>query len=682
MNRIKNNFLSKFVICIMCFMLVFSCSTLKTSISFADDDVSKQNLEIETHSVFIHTPTHSAIHNNKLFFVDEFDGLIKIYDLTQDNEKFLEKTLSIESYSVLDTAYSNGYMFILAKQNQTTKIIAVKLDESNDSPAKQIEVSENIDSFDKIDISSFGTDSETKYLLSLTPKINSTSTNPLVIVLNNNLETTKLVTITPVGDTEDNTLIKFLTLKSSETNYYFIFGFNHILFYSPCTLSTIESSSGTESASLTQFPGDAIPKDSELSISDVNLIQVSNEQSADFETAFVLTFSSTIASENNATTSVYSYSINNDDATQTRFSSLINMASHTNTTCISVSDKYLIYPNEQTIVYQEIVKKNETSCTKKQKTIKNPEVVASYSLPENYTYYTANKTTTILPTPWSDTPLHVVNNNDDVVVIGTGKIKNTDSEIIDYNLCLYTAYDNNMTLTNYIGFIPKTDLSQKSPYVNNDYSGVFTVAKGTMLYSQPTISKINTPKTDLTQGFEVGEPKPIADNSKIKLESTICKYTSNGRVFVRVLVNETETGFIDADKIIFPNPSVDFIVTNASIKSDDTKVYNEDGTIFDTLNKGFRVRINGTRNTKTGYTSISYNDEYGNVYTGYILTDTIKANTWSTLQILGSVLIAINIGLLILILIFKKRKIGYHGEKYQKAEKPNYKEDKIIKSEE
>jgi len=110
--------------------------------------------------------------------------------------------------------------------------------------------------------------------------------------------------------------------------------------------------------------------------------------------------------------------------------------------------------------------------------------------------------------------------------------------------------------------------------------------------------------------------------------------------------------------------------TNATIKNDGTTVYlspSVDSTVLSfKLDAGKNVRINGKRNTKTGFTSITFNDEYGNEYSGYIETDYIKSDSWSTLQIVGCVLIAINIGLLILILIYRNKHLGNRGQKIEK----------------
>ena len=96
---------------------------------------------------------------------------------------------------------------------------------------------------------------------------------------------------------------------------------------------------------------------------------------------------------------------------------------------------------------------------------------------------------------------------------------------------------------------------------------------------------------------------------------------------------------------------------------------NTESPVIYVLDKGYRVRINGARNTDSGYTYITFNDEYGNEKNGYILTDTLTSDSWTVMQIIGCVLIAINIGLLILILRFKKNHIGANGSKYIDNEK-------------
>ena len=139
---------------------------------------------------------------------------------------------------------------------------------------------------------------------------------------------------------------------------------------------------------------------------------------------------------------------------------------------------------------------------------------------------------------------------------------------------------------------------------------------------------------------------------------------------IKVQVNKNQVGYIDAKCIRKPSDVKNFVITNATIQKDDTTIYLSDSldstTLSFKLDKGKTVRINGVRNTKTGLTSITFNDEYGNEFSGYIETDYIKSDSWSTLQIIGCVLIAINIGLLVLILIYRKNHLGNRGQKIEK----------------
>ena len=175
----------------------------------------------------------------------------------------------------------------------------------------------------------------------------------------------------------------------------------------------------------------------------------------------------------------------------------------------------------------------------------------------------------------------------------------------------------------------------------------------------------------------------ITDNSRIKILDVLCGYESDGAVMLKVQVNESAIGYIEKVVIIDPNDKVNFIITNASIKEDNTIVYfepNKNSEVWGSLKKDYRIRINGARDTKSGFTSISFNDEYGNKFSGYIITDAIGADSWSALQIVGLILIAINIGLLILILRFRKQYIGNDGQIYVKHKKPNYVENSDLEN--
>lgn len=676
MKTFRKNLLKTFTIFIASLMLILTMSSIFVpNKSLATAELVSQASQAEE-SVFIHSPTHSAINGSKLYFVDEFDAKFKVYDL--ENKCFLTKTQSLENYKIIDTAYADNHFFMLAENESQTKIFAINLTNENLNIIT-VTTTENFNNFDDINVSVFGEDSSKQYLVALSPKISQTL--PIVLLLNNNLEISKQVEITPIIDSTGMNLVKFIILKSNETNYYFVNVYETKIYCSSCTISTIQSSAGSLNASFKPFPDTNIDVSAEKKIIDANLLEIKNQTADEIQPAFVLTFSNT---NNQQSSFVYEYFIDNDDDSKTEFSLLSNIdsissfVSTTTNEIISISGTYFINTNSQSLIYREIEFANDKYSVVEPNIVANPKISVDYWTDSNFKYAYANKETAILPTPWSDTIYHSIQENDHIVIIGESKIEGESQPISGYYFCMFTTDERN-----YLGYIKTEDVSYLSNDIDSNFKKYpyFKVVAETQVYSLPTFFtdyKIDIDTNASTSTFDSKKIGVILDNTIVTLVNDIpinsVKYTANGRTFVKVKTSEIE-GYIDADRIIFPTSSTSFIITNASIKTDNTKVYREDGSVITTLNKDYRVRINGTRNTKTGYTSISFNDEYGNEFTGYILTDSVKANSWTTLQILGSILIAINIGLLVLILIFKKRKIGTNGELYKKEEKPNYKEN-------
>ena len=219
---------------------------------------------------------------------------------------------------------------------------------------------------------------------------------------------------------------------------------------------------------------------------------------------------------------------------------------------------------------------------------------------------------------------------------------------------------------NHCGFIPSYALDNK-PVINlsdTNYKPRVKVWPKTRLYSLPTtITAGSIGSSDLSSNVIM----EILDNYELEVLDVICAYVANNSRMIKVRVNGDKIGYIEEKNIRNPANIVDFVITNATIQHDSTVVYHsasKDSTSLTfTLNKGKNVRINGARNTSTGWTSITFNDEFGNEFTGYVETDFIKADEWSTLQIIGCVLIAVNVGLLFLILIYKKNHLGANGHK-------------------
>ena len=275
----------------------------------------------------------------------------------------------------------------------------------------------------------------------------------------------------------------------------------------------------------------------------------------------------------------------------------------------------------------------------------------------------------------------VIPDSTDVICIGFGVIETSKTTVKDFYYCLYTFNGMNSK-----GYIFADNLTEKPQITGTEdgYNSInpqFRVVANTNLYSLPTKVTGDLITDELTSTIVI----QIKNNSVVKLLDYVCGYTTENGKFIKVQVNDNEIGYIDISKIITPNETTDFVITNAKIKTNNTNVYLEESSssvIIYTLDKGYNIRIDGAKNTKTGYTKITFNDEYGNEFTGYIMTDSLSSDNWSTLQIIGCILIAINIGLLVLILKFKNDRIGKAGQKYVKNKKPNYKENNLTTNEE
>ena len=145
---------------------------------------------------------------------------------------------------------------------------------------------------------------------------------------------------------------------------------------------------------------------------------------------------------------------------------------------------------------------------------------------------------------------------------------------------------------------------------------------------------------------------------KVELMRDIKDYSytvaNSKRQFYEVNIDGT-IGYVEKSDIDSV-PEITLVQTNAVVLRDSAIYKNADGTnqLYN-VREGKRVRIIDYRVGREKYTLITYNDEDGITCTGYILTENIKADAWSTLQIIGFVLVVFSIILLVVILIVKNR---------------------------
>ncbi len=664
----KSNLLSNKLICffiaLFMFAMFFSSNLFFNKNQTSANDITPGNnpRTTSTHSTFIHSPTYSFIYHQEIYFFDEYDNCLKVYNIT--DAMIEDASLSVLSLgTILDVVYQGEYIFALSSitENSIESLSISLIDLIDFEIEKTIELENFKTDYKNISVCEV----DDSWLISLTPIANESETSsPAIITLD---KTNKEITNTCLLSIESqilNTLFNLTVIESAGTNendIYIVLTCNETIYFfgtaiekvTTETLTTIETSKSSLYENLETTSAN-------IELAEVNTIIVNNKL------MFLITYNET-ADEGLTITGTYSklyeYAIDVIDEEKS-FESVLKLVTQVGE-YVTTANSCVLYPikNEQKIIYTQISynTENQKYSDTTMPHIKNPNVEVVFRTENNFEFVTANKTTKLLSSPWAH------NNDDnyeileahDLIIIGHGKISGENSVIEGYDYCLITTANENKK-----GFVKSEDLTSKQiiSVENYDYK-VFKVQPYTPLYSLPT-TIVGDRITDSLNSTIISK---IEENSKVELVDAICKYKSNEKIMLKVIVNDTETGYIEFDRIIKPSESINFVITNASIKSDNTIIYlnsNPSSPIIGTLDKGYRIRINGTRNTETGYTSITFNDEYGNEFTGYILTDSIGSDSWTTMQIIGCVLIAINVGLLILILRFKKKNIGNDGSKY------------------
>lgn len=270
---------------------------------------------------------------------------------------------------------------------------------------------------------------------------------------------------------------------------------------------------------------------------------------------------------------------------------------------------------------------------------KNPEVTSSLFDSDKFEYHYAIRETALKESPYSKDAIVMISQNNHLVVIGKGISNNQD--VIGWYYCLYSNGQEN-----YYGYVSGVDIYflNETTYDHN----YITVLTHTNLYSLP--SKI---------GDEVNEVlRVIPDNSRLEVLSSLCDYSSLNTNYLLVKVNNQTVGFIDRDRVVAIGENAELVLTNAKVMRNNSEIFastDENRETIMTLNKGVRVKVVGKRDTISNFTKIRFNDEEGNEIEGYIYTYNLEYDAWSTLQIIGVILILINVILLVIIIIIKNK---------------------------
>ena len=659
----KKNCLKLFVCLVLTVFALFGfcCS------SFAKTTTAAPRQFSAAESIFLRAPSYSTYYNQKVYTLDEYDNFLKAFDTSTSS--FEMEYLSLEEYEIVDALYIQNNLFVLASKESVPCVLCINIETKDLKILTSTSISLN---HDKLFVDDATLDTDELWIISLTNKLTNQDVTPTIIFANKTdfsvnfeCDITFDTTQTNVSNVKSS-LYKLFAVDSSTTEIRLMFVHNTSVSFTHISLATAK----TETAQITSITPlyEALDNtNSKIKITSANLMTISTK------THFAITYAEPESENLTQNTQIYSFNIGDGANTYFEKKSYITVSNHPS---VLTNGEYLVYPENQTIHYDKITLV-EGTYTAESDSISNPLLEICYYNDDAFIYKKTSTFTPLLKNPWDANPITIIPENVDLIQIGLSSVKSNGYQIVDYVYCLYTAND-----TNYTGYVKLEHLQSKDTVELKDYkhNPIFTVVAGTNLYTLPT--KVVSPNeiTDTAYSLVI---KKIEANLKVAVVDTICEYTANNTTMVKVKVGE-DVGYIDCSSIIDPPERINFLTTNAIIKKDGTNVYSsasESSKIDDVLNKDTPVQIIGKRNVGNGFTYIMYNDEYGNVLDGYIKTDYLETVTWTTLQIVGCILIAINLGLLILILMFKRRKIGPDGQKYKKQEKANYKEEPVVQEE-
>jgi len=672
-----------FVLCAGFFLypINFEISTNAANLSNENQELEEQPPIEEDYSIFIYEPIFSTFYNNKTYFVDKYDHYLKIHDI--ETNSFEKNPLSLSMYSEIISATStNNFLFLLVVKDSKHIVICVDLNELAITELEHDDLNIN-ENYDKISATIL---SDNEYAVTLTPNNVTSSTLPMILTATFDEEqdtidlkvfTVDIMQTNQIQEELYGPLFKVLITKFNGTNYLLLMYSRNFVY---CNISFDNSTIPVNSIISIQ---NQTGIDLSAPIANVNILTL-NETPYLLITNIYEEDESTETIEKRITSKLYSFSIG---STATDYFNYENEEFKTNSNILT-NGNYLIFSNKQNITYVSVEKKDD-EYVREVSNSTNPDILIDYYDDSDFIYYTLNEETILLTSPWNySEPICTLPVNSNIICVGNITIEGSNLAIFDYKYCMYTVEDKN-----YIGYVKTANLTAKNKVSVNiygqitsekPYPRVKTVAN-TTLYSLPTVN-LGIIKRDAS-GVKLNSyaVEQIIYNSKVEVIDAICTYSFKNKsnadeIMLKVKVNDKNIGYITKSSLIDPSDINNFVITNSSIKGY-TYVYLQESLtspVIALLSDGYRVRINGTRNVKTGFTNITFNDEYGNEFSGYIKIDSVGSDSWSTLQIIGCVLITINIGLLVLILIFKHKNIGQNGQKYLKNKKENYKKNNQI----
>lgn len=314
--------------------------------------------------------------------------------------------------------------------------------------------------------------------------------------------------------------------------------------------------------------------------------------------------------------------------------------------CVSTSNKTIArVSNEHQVLYIYDLSGDPFS----KLTYVNKAVQSKLFADEQFKYMRVDSASAIFPTPYSKQAdaLTTLEEGDNVVIIGKGIYEDDESEISGWAYCMFTK-----DAKNYYGYVLSSSISELA---QTTYSReVLTVKAFTNIYSRP--STIVDERNLVVRQIEA------SSSARLIVLSSICDYTTkngeNSVKYLKVAVNgqDGQVGYVDRSRVIELNADESRVSPDATVIHDDSQIFtekNDKSEVITTLDKGTRVRVIGKRDTITNLTHVEFNDEHGNRLEGYIYTYNIEADSWNTVQVIGMILVIINVILLVVIVCIK-----------------------------
>ncbi len=263
------------------------------------------------------------------------------------------------------------------------------------------------------------------------------------------------------------------------------------------------------------------------------------------------------------------------------------------------------------------------------------------------------KSTALYATPFATESLKDLEAGDRLTVIARD-----DSSYMDYYYCIYTNKSENI-----YGYIKKDDsfitLEKTEVYISLKIIGdsnniVYTLPSGIKDESNQQVADLASRSTTTQIMAQKATNSAGDDFYLIELENGKYGYIRYSQVTTNFASSQVErikcNGKTKRETIMYICPS-------STAESTYTESEIEDFSSTITIKANTRIFLNEKVKAGNNYTKVTYQTETGETYIGYIKTADLDADGLTPLQLAGVILVAVNILILLVIFIARKKVI-------------------------